>query len=112
MILLLLLCSPAYAEEWIASAYCPCIKCCGKTDGITASGIKAKPNHTVAVNWLPFGTVLKINGKKYYVEDRGARSVFGDKLNHKKRLDIFFASHKEALNFGKQKVEVGNGNTK
>ena len=28
-------------EEYVITAYCHCVKCCGKSDGITASGEKA-----------------------------------------------------------------------
>lgn len=34
----------------VATAYCPCVKCCGKSDGITASGVKARENRTIAVD--------------------------------------------------------------
>lgn len=113
LILLLALClssceaAPALAAEtWTATAYCACVKCCGKSDGITASGKKAKPGKTVAVNWLPFGTRLRINDHTYVVQDRGAKSHFGSPSLKKKRVDVFFATHQEALQFGKRKVEV------
>ena len=92
--------------EFIATAYCACVKCCGKSDGITASGRKAVAGRTIACNWLPFGTRLEVNGKVYIVEDRGARSIFGHKNNRIKRLDIYMSSHKEALVWGKRRVSV------
>ena len=87
--------------EYTLTAYCPCEKCCGKTDGITASGAKAKANHTIAadISLLPFGTIVEIDGIEYTVEDIGG-AVKG---NH---IDIFFDTHEEALQFGKQKAEV------
>ena len=90
-----------YLGEYTLTAYCPCEKCCGKTDGITASGAKAKSNHTIAadISLLPFGTIVEINGIEYTVEDIGG-AVKG---NH---IDIFFDTHEEALQFGKQKAEV------
>lgn len=94
------------AETWTATAYCACKRCCGKSDGITASGRKATENRTVAVNWLRFGTRLLIDGKTYVVEDRGAVSHFGSKKKPKKRVDIYFLSHAEALRFGRRNVEV------
>ena len=94
------------SEQWVATHYCACRICCGKTDGITASGQKAMPGMTVACNWLPFGTIIQIDGKNYVVEDRGARSEFGDKNHHKKRVDIFVSSHKEALRLGRKTVSV------
>lgn len=82
------------------TAYCACVKCCGKTDGITASGKKAVSGHTVAApSSFPFGTKLEINGKIYTVEDRGG-AIQG------KRLDIYFDSHQEALNFGRRTATV------
>lgn len=82
------------------TAYCACAKCCGKTDGITASGKRATSNHTVAApSSFPFGTKLEINGKIYTVEDRGG-AIQG------KRLDIYFDSHQEALNFGRRTAVV------
>ena len=74
------------------SAYCPCEKCCLKSDGITASGVKATPNRTVAVDGIPFGTRLLIDGNEYIVEDRVGSG--------KRLIDVFFDSHEEALNSG------------
>lgn len=100
----------ANSEEWVATAYCPCAKCCGKSPqnplyGITASGKKAKPG-IVACNWLPFGTKMKIDGRNYTVQDRGAKSIFGDKDRHEKRVDIYFEYHHQALAYGVRKVRV------
>lgn len=102
----LMLCVECSADTWVATAYCPCVRCCGKSDGITASGKKAQQNHTIACNWLKFGSKVKIDGKTYTVEDRGAVSHFGSFTRHLKRVDIFFASHSEALRFGRRNVEV------
>jgi len=88
------------------TAYCPCVKCCGKSDGITASNKKARPNHTIACNWLPFGTKVNINGHTYTVEDRGAVSQFGSNKNPIKHIDIFFPSHLEAKKFGVRYLPV------
>lgn len=77
--------------------YCPCAKCCGKSDGITASGALATPNHTVAAGTLPFGTRLLIDGEEYVVEDRGV----GDH-----QIDIFVSSHEEALQRGLYYTDV------
>lgn len=88
--------------EWIAfnaSAYCPCAKCCGKTNGITASGTKATAGRTVAMpKGYSFGTKIEIKGMgTYTVEDRGG-AITGNKI------DIFFNTHQEALNFGRKTV--------
>lgn len=78
--------------EYRISAYCPCKKCCLKSDGITASGVKATPNRTVAVDGIPFGTRLLIDGDEYVVEDRVGSG--------KRLIDVFFPTHEEALNSG------------
>ena len=93
-------------ETWVATAYCRCRECTGDGDGITASGARAAVGRTVAINWLPFGKRVRINGKVYVVEDRGARSHFGSRKNPKKRVDIFMASHQEALRWGRQYVKL------
>lgn len=82
------------------TAYCGCAKCCGKTDGITASGTHVTAGRTIAAPpEIPFGTKLMINGHIYTVEDRGG-AIKG------KRIDIYFESHEEAERFGVQYIEV------
>ena len=105
-LLILVMVSPVRAEEWKVTAYCACEKCCGKwSDGIFASGKKVYIGG-VAVNWLPFGTKLMIDGKEYIVEDRGAKSIFGSKVNPIKAVDIYFESHQEARQFGVKYLPV------
>lgn len=88
-----------YIVEFNTSAYDACYDCCGKTDGITASGVKATANHTIAAPpEYPFGQQIEINGVLYTVEDRGG-SIKGNKI------DIFFNSHQEAVNYGRRTVE-------
>lgn len=87
-----------YIGTYELTAYCPCEYCCGKTDGITASGTQATAGRTVGCNSLPFGTVISINGHQYVVEDRGGMS--------NNVIDIFFNTHQEALNFGRQTADV------
>ena len=89
--------SGTYLGNFKLTAYCPCAKCCGKTDGINASGTKATQGRTVAMGGVPFGTKLSINGKSYVVEDRG--TAYG-------HIDIFFDSHSAALQFGKKYADV------
>lgn len=90
--------------DWIwanASAYCACIKCCGKTNGITASGTKATAGRTIAApkNYA-FGTKIEIAGMgTYVVEDRGG-AITGNKI------DIYFDSHAEALKFGRRNLQI------
>ena len=82
------------------TAYCACMKCCGKTNGITASGVKATANHTIAApRTFAFGTKVVIDGVTYTVEDRGG-AIQGN------RIDIYMNSHSEALKWGVRYVEV------
>ena len=82
------------------TAYCPCSKCCGKTNGRTASGTKATAGRTVAASSkFAFGTKLNIGGHIYTVEDRGG-AINGNKI------DIFVNSHAEALQWGVRYLNV------
>lgn len=97
--------------QWVivkmrVTAYCPCEKCCGKhSDGITASGHKIKPGDVfvAADRRYEMGTQMIIpgynNGKVVKVLDRGG-AIKGN------RLDVFFATHQEALNWGVKYLEV------
>lgn len=88
------------------SAYCPCMSCCGKTNGITASGAPASEWYTLAAGSVyPIGTVIYIpyfkdkpNGGWFVVQDRGG-AISSD------RLDIFYDSHSAALQFGRRYLE-------
>lgn len=88
-------------EEYVITAYCPCVQCCGKSDGITASGEKAIEGITVAMDKsMPFGTKIYIDGVgERIVQDRGG-AIKGN------RIDLYFDSHQEALNFGRQTKQV------
>ena len=86
-----------YLGRFRLTGYCPCVQCCGKSDGITASGTKATAGRTVAMGGVPLGTKLLINGVVYTVEDRGTS------YSH---VDIFFNTHGEALQFGSRYADV------
>lgn len=89
------------------SAYCSCAKCCGKTNGITASGAKASSWYTLAAGkGYKLGTVIYIpafkdkpNGGWFVVQDRG-----GAISNSK--LDVYMGSHGSALQYGRRNVEA------
>jgi 3D (Asp-Asp-Asp) domain-containing protein len=73
---------------------------CGKHDGITASGTQATEGRTIAVpSWIPFGTIVTINGHEYVAEDHG-----GDIQNN--RIDIYMDNKRNANEFGRKYVEV------
>lgn len=90
-----------YLGKFEITAYCHCAKCCGKSDGITASGTKTTADRTIAVDprIIPLGSKILIDGKIYVAEDVGG----GIKGNH---IDIYFPSHQAALNFGRQYKDV------
>lgn len=81
------------------TAYCGCSKCCGGHK--TATGTTPTQGRTIAADTsiLPYGTQVVINGIVYTVEDCGS----GVKGNH---IDIFFATHEEAIAFGRQSAKV------
>ena len=99
--------------QYKLTAYCPCEKCCGvfathrplDKEGqeivYTANGSVAEEGYTIAAdtNILPFGTLVKINGHVYQVQDRGG-AITG---NH---IDLYFNSHQDALNFGVQYADI------
>ena len=96
--------STAGAQIYKITAYCPCSKCCGKSNGITASGTKATAGRTVAASSkFALGTKLNINGHIYTVEDRGG-AINGNKI------DIFVNSHSEALAWGVRYLPVSVAN--
>lgn len=85
------------------SAYCPCEICCESfADSITASGYKIKEGDVfvAAPSKYPFGTEMIVpgyaNDKPVEVKDIGG-AIKGD------RLDVFFFTHQEALEWGREK---------
>lgn len=92
-----------YSVLFRCTAYCGCRKCCGKSDGITASGTIAEEGRTVGVDTsvIPLGATVIIAGNVYIAEDTGG-AIKGN------QIDIYFDSHEEALAFGVKylKVEV------
>lgn len=89
--------------EFEVTAYCACSKCCGKwADGYTASGTKATAGRTIAADTsiLSFGTEVKIEGLGNYIVEDVCGAIKGNKL------DIFFNSHEEALEFGVKNLIV------
>ena len=102
--------------EFLLTAYCPCIECCGKDDGITATGTQAIEGRTVAVNpsVIPYGTTIEV----VYADGSSVQLVAEDCGSGIKarRLDVFFEDHQTALEFGVQTAYVflvqegGSGN--
>ena len=95
-------CDDVFLGEYTLTAYCPCTRCCGKDDGITATGTLAAEGRTIAVDprVIPYGSrVLLIfpDGTQhtYIAEDCGS----GVNGNH---IDVFFSDHETARVFGVQ----------
>ena len=87
--------------EFAITHYCACSRCCGKSDGVTATGTQATAGRTIAVDpkVIPLGTEVIIDGQSYIAEDTG-RAIKGNKI------DIFCESHEEAINRGRITREV------
>ena len=92
--------------EFNLTAYCPCMKCCGKTDGITATGTTATEGRTIAVDprVIPYGSTVTIyfadgTSHTYTAEDCGGAIK-------ENRIDVFFDDHQAAREFGVQTAHV------
>ena len=87
--------------KFTLTAYCGCSACSGGWGSKTATGTQAKAGRTIAVDptVIPYGTKIKIGKNIYTAEDCGG----GIKGKH---IDIYFDSHSDAVNFGKQKKKV------
>ncbi len=99
-------CDDMFLGEYTLTAYCPCARCCGKSDGITATGTLAAEGRTIAVDprVIPYGAhVLLIwpdgTQRTYIAEDCGS-GVTGS------RIDVFFSDHETARIFGVQSAMV------
>ena len=87
--------------------YDVCEQCCGKVDGITASGAHATPYSTVAVDpsVIPLGAVVLVDYgdgaglRRYRAEDTGC-AIKGN------RIDLCVGSHAEALQLGRRTATV------
>ena len=99
--------------EFKLTAYCSCSICCGRWAHnrpvdeygneivIGSSGQTLTAGYSIAVDptIIPYGTVIVIDGKEYEAQDCGG--AIKDK-----RIDVYFDSHEEALEFGVQYAEV------
>ena len=84
-----------------ASAYTAAADECGKSDGVTASGLRVTENRTLACPpSYPFGTKVVIEGMgEFRCEDRGG-AIKGNKF------DIYMETKSEAFAFGRQHLEA------
>lgn len=91
----------AHAKQYTVTGYCGCAVCCGQAGQPTASGKMPAAGVTCAgPRAMPFGTVLNIPGVgDRIVQDRLAK-------RYDSRIDIFFATHNEAKQFGIRKLNL------
>lgn len=71
----------------------------GRGDGLTASGRYAQAWRTIAMDDIPFGTRVEIDGHMYIVEDR-----FGG--GYTNRIDIYMDTKSEAFQWGRRHLKV------
>lgn len=93
-------------EDCTVTYYDICVECCGKADGITATGAQATPGVTVAVDpsVIPLGSDVLVDygdGEiHYYRADDVGAAVKGN------RIDLCVSSHNEALQLGRRTATV------
>ncbi len=90
------------AIEAVATAYCPCSKCCGpNAKGITSTGIPAERG-VIAVDprVIPIGSRVYVDGYGFAVAADTGGAIKGN------RVDVCFSTHEEALRWGRKQVKV------
>lgn len=104
---------PVSLGEFKLTAYCSCVKCCGKwannrpkdkngNEIVYGSiGERLTAGYSIAVDpdVIPYGTEVIINNHTYKAQDCGG-AIDGNEI------DVYFDNHKDALNFGVQYAEV------
>ena len=99
--------------EFKLTAYCSCNKCCGvwaedrpldeygNEIVIGSTGEVLRSNYSIAVDpdVIPYSSIVIINGTEYEAQDTGG-TINGN------RIDVYFNSHEEALEFGVQVADV------
>ena len=95
-------------KQWVTfelSAYCPCEYCCDTYTGITASGLNVEVGMCAAPDNIPFDSICAIPelGMELNVQDRGGYIM--NTYDGLVRLDVYFNSREEALEFGRRVIE-------
>lgn len=99
--------------EFKITAYCSCPDCCGEfaynrpvdENGnpivYTSTGAIAQAHHTISVDTdiIPYGSEVYIGDELYVAEDCGG-AIYGNKI------DMYFDSHEEAIEYGVHYEEV------
>ena len=82
--------------------YCPCVRCNGRSDGLTKSGTTAVEGRTIAVDprVIPLGSRVYIEGYGVFVaEDTGGAIK-------SKKIDVFLDSHSRCFENGVAYADV------
>ncbi|HHY76070.1 MAG TPA: DUF348 domain-containing protein [Firmicutes bacterium] len=90
------------AIEVVATAYCPCVKCCGPyANGYTHTGLVAEKG-VIAVDprVIPLGSRVYVDGYGFAVAGDTGGAIKGS------RVDLCFSTHEEALAWGMKRVKV------
>ena len=91
---------PGVKTRVLVTAYSSTVNQTDANPFCTASGAQVHAG-TLAANFLPFGTVVRIDGKEYRVEDR-----LSSRYNGKSIVDIWQPSVEAGLNFGVQAMDL------
>lgn len=101
-----LLASAHRLDDVTVTHYDCCVECCGKADGITASGVRATPGVTVAVDpaVIPLGADVLVDYGDgmlhYYRADDTGSGVVGN------CIDLCVADHQTAVQLGRRTATV------
>lgn len=92
----------------LVTAYCACRKCCGShAVGVTASGkpISYNQGHFIAADTrlLPYGTRVIVPG---YNDDQPVEVIDRGGAIKGAHIDVFMPSHKQAVAWGKRRLDV------
>jgi 3D (Asp-Asp-Asp) domain-containing protein len=111
-------CAEGRWEIAIATAYCPCAICCGRSaDGITATGTScASHPHGIAIDpaRIAYGTRILIpHGYGYLDQSRGADRWFiaddtgaAMRTATTLRIDLRYRTHASAVQFGVRVIPI------
>lgn len=93
-------------EDCTVTHYDCCVACCGKDDGITASGVQATPGVTVAVDpdVIPLGSDVLVDYGDGEIHYYRAEDV-GDAVKGS-HIDLCVNSHEKALMLGRRTATV------
>jgi 3D (Asp-Asp-Asp) domain-containing protein len=94
---------PSYYVDAVLTAYTSSLADCGKTDGVSASGVTVDRGMVAAPKSIPFFTILDIDGERFTVVDRGSAIIQVADVYH---IDIWLPTKKEVDAFGRQVKKI------